>query len=147
MGTCHGNRVISKGYNDYANGRYVLGYDDAPYYTGNQCNQVVQPNFQNFYGSYGNGQAASTGAYDLTQYITAGQWYKLAFTYNGNTCKIYVNGVLKNSFVKTVAFTPNPNSLFFGRNEDVNYPYYFNGAIDEIKIYKRALSAAEVAAL
>lgn len=148
QGACHGNRVISKGYNDYAYGRYDLGFDDAVYYNFNHCNQVVQTQFQKFYGTYGNGQAGAPviGGYANT-YIKVNNWYKVTCTFGNGVGKIYINGVQKGSFAQNILFTPNSNDLFFGRNEDVSYPYYFNGIIDEIKIFNRALSKAEVAAL
>ncbi|GEM_PF-2447992 len=75
----------------------------------------------------------------------ANQWYHLAITYNSSakTLRIYVNGQLDNSGTGT----SNPNlgttNLYIGGNA----PYranYFNGIIDEVKIYSRALTADEI---
>lgn len=146
QGTCHYNRVICKGYNDYDNGRYSMGFDDQAYYNYTGCDLPVLNGKENFYGSYGNGTGA-TGATDLTQYVKANQWYSLVYTFDGVNSKLYVNGILVNRIIRSTSFTANTNPLFIGRNQDPGYPYYFNGVIDEIRIYKRVLNQAEVSAL
>jgi len=143
IGTCHGNRILSKGYNDYATGRIDLGFDDQAYYNYAGCDMPVQKRHENFYGSFGDGSSA-TGANDLTENIQTSQWYSIVFTFDGSYSKLYVNGVLVNKVLGYTTFNPNSNDLFIGRNEDVTYPYYFKGYIDEIRIYKKVLSAKQV---
>ena len=146
QGTCHGNRILSKGYNDYASGRYLLGYDDQAYYNWNGCDQVVQNNRENPYGSYGDGTSAS-GANYLKGYIKPNVWYSLVYTYDGLNSKLYINGTLVSKIAQPTTFNASSYPLFIGRNQDPSYPYYFKGLIDEIRIYKRVLNASEVAAL
>jgi hypothetical protein len=39
----------------------------------------------------------------------------------------------------------NPNyQIYIGRNRDDTYPRYFNGSIDEVRIYNRSLNSSEV---
>lgn len=84
--------------------------------------------------------------------VTPGQWTHAAVTYSrsAGTITIYANGV---AYALTTAgsFTPNTTSMLhigarvagsFGTNQ-----FTFNGMIDEVQIYNRALSAAEVASL
>jgi len=144
--TCHQNRIISKGSNDYDHGRINIGFDDAEYYNYNGCDQPVQNNFETFYGSYGDGVNA-TGARNSNDYVKTNQWYSIVYTFDGTYSKLYVNGILVSQIAGHTTFDANTNSLFIGRNQDPNYPYYFNGIIDEIKIYKRAINATEVAEL
>jgi hypothetical protein len=146
QGVCHGNRIISKESNDYDQGKIALGFDDAAYYNYTGCNEPVQNKFENFYGVYGDGPNAS-GAKDVRDYVKQGQWYSIVYTYDGTNSKLYVNGVLVNKVVQSNTFNPNSNPLFIGRNQDVQYPYYFKGIIDEIRIYKRAITAKEVSEL
>lgn len=145
QGKCHGNRILSKGYNDYANGRIDLGFDDQAYYNYAGCDEPVTK-FQNFYGSYGDGSNA-TGANDLTNYVKKNEWYSVVYTYDGINSKLYVNGVLVNRVTQSTTFNENTDPLYIGRNEDPGYPYYFNGVIDEIRIYKRVLHSSEILAL
>lgn len=146
QGVCHSNRMICKGFNDHANGRYLLGYDDQPYYDYLGCNQVVQSKYETFYCGYGDGGNAS-GTIDTTQYVKNGQWYSMVYTFDGVYSKLYINGVLVSKVNRYTTFTPNTNSLFIGKNEDPQYPYFFKGIIDEVRIYKRVLNQSEVTAL
>jgi len=140
QGECHSNRVICKGYNDYDNGRYTIGYDDQPFWQYQGCDQQVKEGKETFYGAYGDGQATSAGVTDLAIHVKQGKWYTLAYTFDGRRSRFYVNGMLQAASVISTTFTPNSNPLFIGRNQDPNFPYYFNGIIDEIRIYNTALS-------
>jgi hypothetical protein len=143
-GVCHSNRIISKGFNDFANGRYVLGFDDQPYWQYNGCDKPVKETKQSFYGSFGDTQTGAAGVTNLAIHVKKEKWYTLAYTFDGKRSKFYVNGVLQAANVKSTTFTPNTNSLFIGRNEDPAYPYYFNGVIDELRIYNVALTQNKI---
>ncbi len=97
------------------------------------------------------GIGVSASATSRTQRYSAGPrslntWYHVAGVYDATagTLNIYVNGTLSNgSLVGTI-----PASQF---NQSVNVNigrrtggFYFNGLIDEIRIYNRALSPAEI---
>ena len=73
-------------------------------------------------------------------------WTHFAVTQSGNTCRIYINGALvatsTNITIKpsTIGVT---NQNYLGKSQ---WPDpMFKGAIDEFKIYSRALSVAEIA--
>ena len=69
-----------------------------------------------------------------------GVWYHIIGTYDGQHVKIYVNGRLKGSSVRTGAMPLNGNNTVIGFwNTD-----YFPGLIDEVRIYNRALLAEEI---
>ncbi len=84
-----------------------------------------------------------------------GQWYHLACVYDGNPSRkrmmIYVNGVLeatKNNISGTIAgFSPSTR-LNMGRwsNPQNNFRH-FNGNLDEVSIWKVALTASQVAGM
>ena len=57
---------------------------------------------------------------------------------------IYVNGKSDGTNAFTGAVKTGPESLLIGKNSCDNVEY-FNGAIDEVRIYNRALSASEIA--
>ncbi len=84
--------------------------------------------------------------------ISAGDWYHIAATYDRTTLKIYINGVLDNSV--NTQYTPYQNNqqLVIGRacwgDPCAFRPSNpsFNGIIDEVRIYNRALSASEIQA-
>jgi hypothetical protein len=74
--------------------------------------------------------------------VTTNTWTHLAGTYDGATLRLYVNGVQVNSRAQTGAIAISTNALQFGG--DSIYGQYFQGTIDEIRIYNRALSATEI---
>ena len=70
-------------------------------------------------------------------------WYHFAITRNGSLYTIYTNGVAIGSQTDTTVI-PNPNSqLTIGGGEG----FYFNGRLDEVSLYNRALSTNEIVAI
>ncbi|WP_188928390.1 LamG domain-containing protein [Puia dinghuensis] len=138
QGGCHGNEILGKGSPDNVNGFYVMRYSD----TLNNCSSsVVDTQHEFAIGSFGDNNPQGSGAWagDHSSPLQTSTWYKFAFTYDGATARFYVNGVLKGSYTKTVAMTDNAYDLFIGKHNDPYAPYWFNGVIDEIRIYNRAL--------
>ncbi|PIU44138.1 MAG: hypothetical protein COS96_00655, partial [Candidatus Nealsonbacteria bacterium CG07_land_8_20_14_0_80_39_13] len=77
------------------------------------------------------------GIYEFTD---TSQWYYIAVTMDSsNILTIYVNGNYDNSGSKTPG---TPGTLSIGRATVGGG--YFNGLIDEVRIYNRALTAGEV---
>jgi hypothetical protein len=75
---------------------------------------------------------------------TAGTWYHVAGVYDGANLKFYLNGVLQQSVAYGTAYLVNGNTAigrgrFNGANTD-----FWPGAIDEVRIYSRALADGEV---
>jgi hypothetical protein len=80
----------------------------------------------------------------LGPHLSTGTWYHLAVTRAGTTATIYVNGTASGS--GTIDQTlPNTVNNYIGRSM---YPDpLLDGSLDDFRFYKRALSAAEIAAL
>ncbi|BCX47538.1 fibronectin type III domain-containing protein [Haloferula helveola] len=79
--------------------------------------------------------------------LQVGEWADVVVTLVGNTGSLYVNGVLVDS--QPISIDPGqvaPTQNFLGDSQFGADPF-FNGAIDEFRIYNRGLSAAEVASL
>jgi Concanavalin A-like lectin/glucanases superfamily len=74
--------------------------------------------------------------------LTVNTWVHLAGTYDGATLRLYVNGVQVNSRVQTGTIATSTNPLQIGG--DSIYGQYFQGKIDEVRIYNRALSATQI---
>ena len=76
----------------------------------------------------------------------ANEWYHIVGTYQANdNIKIYVNGVLEKTTSTSVTRGTNPNKFCIGQSVTWS-GRFFNGTIDEVKIYNRALSAEEIKA-
>ncbi len=69
-------------------------------------------------------------------------WTHLATTYDGTKLRLYVNGALKETTNKTGAIVPSSNPLRIGSS--VVWGEFYNGLIDDIRIYNRTLSRAEI---
>jgi hypothetical protein len=82
----------------------------------------------------------------------ANKWYFVVGTYDGDFCKIYVNGVDATNVISDDAsgFLLNTTSeLRIGADGGASIAAgsYFQGAIDEVRIYSYAMTGAEVAKL
>jgi fibronectin type 3 domain-containing protein len=93
----------------------------------------------------------SSGSYDLVtafQSAWKSQWTHVVGTYDGAALKYYVNGVLRKSMSGTGAIYYDNNRLRIASNEHVpNADRNYKGGLDDIRIYNRAISAAEVDSL
>jgi hypothetical protein len=71
-------------------------------------------------------------------------WTHLAATYNGSTLQLFVNGVLADSRALSGALLTSDGPLRIGGNGV--WGEYFEGLIDDVRVYNRALTAAEIQA-
>lgn len=133
-GSCGGNQICSKGYPYYTNGFYDMGFFDFSHNCG-----IIDSTNETFFGYYGDNNAgAGVVAYPVK--IKKDQWYYLTYTYDGMTAKYYVDGVFQGSVDNANSFTPNNNDVYIGKHENPAFQYYFNGIIDELRIYNRVLT-------
>jgi len=70
------------------------------------------------------------------------QWTHLATTYDGTTLRVYVNGVQVGSLAAAGNIASSTGAVTIGGNNV--WGEFFAGAIDDVRIYNRALSAAEI---
>ena len=79
--------------------------------------------------------------------IPMSQWHHVSVRVENNIPDFYVNGFVTRKYADTTFTrtpTGNANPLLIGRRDD---GLYFNGLIDEVRIYNRALSGSEIMAL
>jgi hypothetical protein len=69
-------------------------------------------------------------------------WSHLAATHDGTTLRLYVNGVQVGTRAVSGALLTSTGALRIGGNSV--WGEFFQGRIDEVRIYNRALSAAEI---
>jgi len=98
--------------------------------------------------------ATSTGANPLLtsqSQLENDKWYFVAFTYNGEMAKLYINGKLDNRVPRTGIVATNARDLAIGRHggdsDQKGDDFFFHGSIDEVRIYNRALCASEIKTL
>ena len=88
------------------------------------------------------GAGATLGTIYGTAALAANTWTHLAVTYDGAALRLYVNGVLVSSLAVTGTLPTSTNPLQLGG--DSIYGQFFQGMIDEVRIYNRALTPAEI---
>ena len=79
---------------------------------------------------------------DGTGALPLNAWSHIAVTYNGSALVYFVNGVQTRSTALSGAITTSTMPLRIGSN--TIWGEYFQGQIDEVRVYNRALSASEI---
>jgi hypothetical protein len=83
--------------------------------------------------------------------ISLHQWHQVTGTYDGETLKVYLDGVLRNQLNApgSIHYEYN-NYIMLGADAgvynltDLNCPQYFRGGLDEVRIYPVALTYGQV---
>src|SRR6266853_1651574 len=88
------------------------------------------------------GAGATLGTTYGTAALAANAWTHLATTFDGAALRLYVNAVQVSSLAATGALPTSTNPLQIGG--DSIYGQFFQGMIDEVRIYNRALTQAEI---
>ena len=99
--------------------------------------------FQANYGSFSDG-SSSEFLYSNTG-LSTGQWQHVAVTYDGSNVHFYLDGQLDSSSQASIAFGTNNEALILGA--DLAGGSYFDGSLDDSRVYNRALTAEEVGQL
>jgi gliding motility-associated-like protein len=133
-GTCHNNMLVAKGDVDFQTGNYSLRFTPNPL---GGC--VSNPPFSQsvFYG---------VNAIATTPFVQLNKWYSVVWTSDGTTAKMYVDCELKASVPAGSNTFTNTDDLFIGKFNNGSFPYWFNGDLDEVRIYNRELNIDEVKA-
>src|SRR6185312_9409283 len=139
-GTCHGNNVVMKGDADYQAGDYKIRFDDSYITNSQNCYQSnTDVTHETFFGM-------NSILNSNTPFIQPNQWYSVVYTCDGVTAKIYVNCKLVGSGPANGLTFTNGDDLFLGSMNNAQYPYWFNGTMDEIRLYNRAINEDEIKA-
>ncbi|WP_461450609.1 LamG-like jellyroll fold domain-containing protein [Mucilaginibacter sp.] len=100
-------------------------------------------------GQYGFGPGGTLPSGTSQSSISTGQWTMVTVVYSlaKKQLTFYKNGVFDGTSANNIA-SPNGAAtavLFIGKDDpDNNTSYYLQGALDDIRIYSRALSAAQL---
>jgi hypothetical protein len=116
--------LVNKNVNEDSNGHYGL--------------MINGPNAGAYMNINGKVEAWGTGGVQLKQ------WQHIAFTYDSVTLKVYLNGNQVAATPVNKTRVPGNTPLNIGRRQDGYVP--FNGLMDEVRIYNRALPDDEIKA-
>jgi len=121
-------------------GFVVKGVDSSPY-----AMQMWGDGSLRFgwnYGTPGAG-AVGSGLVNSNGKMPLEEWAHLAVTYDGATLSFYLNGGLDTQVTTSFVFGTNDEALILG----ADFPggdEYFDGVMDEVRVYNRALLPGEV---
>jgi hypothetical protein len=80
--------------------------------------------------------------------IAAGQWYHVACTYDGTIVRVYINGAQITTLAKTGVIADEVGTgWLIGARSPASPAIFMNGRLDDVRIYNRSLTAADVTAL
>ncbi|MBZ5676611.1 MAG: fibronectin type III domain-containing protein [Acidobacteriia bacterium] len=92
------------------------------------------------------GGGGTFGATDVAAYGTAplavNSWTHLAITYDGAALSLYVNGLQVATLAQSGTIATSTNPLQIGG--DTNLGQFFSGVIDEVRLYRVALTQAQI---
>ena len=78
--------------------------------------------------------------------VAAGAWRHVAGTWDGTTKRLYVDGVLVASVDSSITY--DTHLVYIGADQNAGSTVlHWDGTLDDLRIYNRALSATEIAAL
>jgi subtilisin family serine protease len=87
-------------------------------------------------------------AMTATATIAVGQWYHAACTYDGATIRVYLNGVQIATAAKTGPIADEAGTdWLLGARTPASPAVFMKGLMDDVRIYDRALTAADIAQL
>ncbi|MBW7912791.1 MAG: gliding motility-associated C-terminal domain-containing protein [Taibaiella sp.] len=139
-GPCQGNFMLSRG-SEGTSGSYISCFYDNPY---NSC-LALDTNLHVVHSPMGT-TVLPVNTFQSNPKVHTGNWYCFVATYDGTTAKYYLNGSQILSFSGYTTAGASTDSICIGKNPwgGPSFPYNFAGAIDDIALYNRALTATEV---
>jgi hypothetical protein len=127
-------RIIAKG-GDY--GTYVINYVLTIRSSGSGLAGKVEFAYTNPDGTF-HSVTSNTA-------ISPNTWTHFAVTLDSsNAAAMYINGILDKTASLTASPLANDKILTIGAWWEGTYKQFFNGLIDEVRVYNRALTAAEI---
>ncbi len=152
-GTCQTNSIVAKGFPHRQPGTYGLYVMDQQY--DQDCN-AFSPTLETTSADIG---AATFTPDSLPAPIQPGKWYFTAVSFNGSTVRVYQQLMDSTTGPPTLlapiqqvssngsAIGTNSLDVVMGRTMHQGYPYWLNGALDEVAIFNRGLSNDEIFAI
>ena len=147
-GNCQTNNIIYKSFTYYSPGCWGMSVSDQKY--DNDYSKYSPSNEQmDFAGPSLTGAPLPTG-----NFILQNQWLLLVTTYDGDTLKRYQ--ILMDTAQKATGITylskgkigaalgTNNENVFIGSTQNPSYLFWFNGDMDDLAIFNKALTDAEV---
>ena len=83
---------------------------------------------------------------DVIAAFTYGRWNHVVGTFDGDTARLYLNGVEVGTPVTGITLTHTTEPFYIASEQALSASYYYNGSEDEVAFYPSVLTATQVAA-
>jgi hypothetical protein len=91
------------------------------------------------------GGPSVTHSVTVANVLTLNTWNHVASTFDNGVMKLYVNGLaVATSTAPFTSIPSNPNEITIGEDPSIVVSEYFNGKMDDIRIWNTARTAAEI---
>lgn len=97
--------------------------------------------------NYESGHPSNYTFFETKNSLKIDSWSHVAITYNQNVIEVFINGVLE---LSTQSVQPQSSSMYgltIGKRPNEQQISCFNGAIDDFRVYNKALNLQEINAL
>ncbi|ETR72967.1 MAG: hypothetical protein OMM_01297 [Candidatus Magnetoglobus multicellularis str. Araruama] len=123
-------KVDKNGMNDFLIGfiqkKLVIEFEDDDVWEGGDSDNIIIDDFNNYID----------------------KWFHFVYSYTDNNVNFYINGKLVKKHTTNKDYSNDDGVIIIGADIDASYPTvtadYFDGSIDDIRIYNRALSINEI---
>lgn len=139
--------IVSKVYSNPSYGyNLTQGYEIQASQLGGSGNDRL---FQTIYSSAGTSTTVDQFINVYTNSLNANQWYFFAMVIDGKSFQFYLDGTLQYSFNEGADVLPDGSQgpLDIGAVKYSSEAFFHNGLIDDVALYNRALTGAEVTQL
>lgn len=149
-GTCQVSSVFERGTQD-ATGEYGMIFND----TDGNCSTIDTNAITLTARNGANSPNVPFADWGFQPTLRTGRWYSFVATYDSIYLRIYIDGVLKNTNTTVGTIVPLGSSTegaFIGAwynssgTPSTSFPYWFNGYMDDLRIYNRVLNTNEIVA-
>jgi len=142
-GLCEVNTIICKGH-ESSGEYYDLRFMDNVY---DQACGTFSPNNEYYTaGAHGASVTPLGNWINNNPTVQLNQWYCLTATYDRDSVKLYIDGIFKVGLKHQDNYSPSNSGIsigYYAAGIAGGYPYYYNGYMDDIRLYNRPLSAQE----
>jgi hypothetical protein len=120
--------IVCKNSNELTDGNYAL---------------AMSHNNIGAYLNIGGGREGCFSAWSMNGPLLLNQWHHVAMTYDDVMLKVYCDGTIRAATTVNRPRTTGKGLLRIGKRADNRYPS-FNGLVDEVRLYARALTVEEI---
>ncbi|HXS35709.1 MAG TPA: LamG-like jellyroll fold domain-containing protein [Flavipsychrobacter sp.] len=144
QGDCQINAILFRG-TTYAPGFYCFDFSDDTY--DSSCS-TIDTTKDGFESGVGLNPSLTYASLHYSPNIVENKWYRVVTTFDGTYISVYVNGELKAKSLTSASPTEtSTEGISIGKNDfgdSVDFPYWFNGILDDLELYNRVLSDSEI---